>query len=219
MLQKLPLGLQDFREIIQGHYKYIDKTKYIHSIASRGKFYFLSRPRRFGKSLTVSTLQELYNGSKTLFKGLWIEDKWDWGVIYPVIIVDLSEINTIMGTLEVGLMTQLKEQANSYGITLESNDAASCFRQIIHKLGIGDYKCVVLIDEYDKPITDFITEEVISAQHVKELNSFYGVLKAADQFLHKVVISGVSKYGKVSIFSDLNNVFDDILTLNQLDLK
>jgi len=99
MPKKLPLGLQDFREIIEGDYKYIDKTKYIHSIASRGKFYFLSRPRRFGKSLTVSTLQELYNGSKTLFKGLWIEDKWDWNKKNPILHITL----TGSGFVETGL--------------------------------------------------------------------------------------------------------------------
>ena len=207
-MKALPIGIQDFETLRKDDYLYIDKTEQYFNTFKEGKYYFLSRPRRFGKSILLSTLKYLYQGKKELFKGLWIEDKWDWGVIYPVIIVDLSEINTRKGTLEAGLMTQMKEQANSYGITLESNDAASCFRQIIHELGIGDNKCVVLIDEYDKPITDYITEEVISAQHVKELKSFYGVLKAADQFLHKVVISGVSKYGKVSIFSDLNNLDD-----------
>jgi hypothetical protein len=99
MPKKLPLGLQDFRGIIEGDYKYIDKTKYIHSIASRGKFYFLSRPRRFGKSLTVSTLQALYNGSKTLFKGLWIEDKWDWNKKNPILHIKL----TGSGFVETGL--------------------------------------------------------------------------------------------------------------------
>jgi hypothetical protein len=150
----------------------------------------------------------LYQGKKEIFKGLWIEDKWDWDITYPVIHVDLSQFDTRNSTLQIGLLTQMREHAKKYGITLNSDDAASCFRQIIQELGAGEQKCVVLIDEYDKPITDYITEEETSAQHVKELKSFYGVLKGADHYLHKVVITGVSKYGKVSIFSDLNNLND-----------
>ncbi|MFM8373874.1 MAG: AAA family ATPase, partial [Bacteroidota bacterium] len=93
MAAKLPLGLQDFRSIIEGGYKYIDKTRYLYQMASTGKYYFLSRPRRFGKSITISTLHELYNGSRELFKGLWIEDKWDWNRKNPVIRMSFTSIS------------------------------------------------------------------------------------------------------------------------------
>jgi hypothetical protein len=207
-MSTLPIGIQDFETLRSGKYLYVDKTEQYFNIFGEGKYFFLSRPRRFGKSLLLSTLKYLYQGKKELFKGLWVEDKWDWEKSYPVIRIDLSEINTRKGTLEDGLMIQLKRQADNYGIDLTAKDAASCFQQLIYELGRAEQKCVVLVDEYDKPITDYITEEAAAKQHVKELKSFYGILKGSDQYLHKVVISGVSKYGKVSIFSDLNNLND-----------
>jgi hypothetical protein len=207
-MKALPIGIQDFEKLITDDYLYVDKTEYFLDVFKHGTFYFLSRPRRFGKSIMLSTLKYLYQGKKELFKGLWIEDKWNWDKVFPVIRIDLSEINTRKNNLESGLMTQIRENAIFYGVTLTEKDAASCFRELIHRLGSADSKCVVLIDEYDKPITDYITEPEISEQHVKELKSFYGILKGSDQYLHKVLITGVSKYGKVSIFSDLNNLED-----------
>ena len=207
-MKALPIGIQDFEKLRIANYLYVDKTEVYYNVFNGGTFYFLSRPRRFGKSIMLSTLKYLYQGKKELFKGLWIEDKWEWEKTYPVIYVDLSQIDTKHSTLQIGLLTQMQEHAKKYGIKLNSEDAASGFRQLIQELGGASEKCIVLIDEYDKPITDYITEEDISAKHVKELKSFYGILKGADQYLHKVVITGVSKYGKVSIFSDLNNLND-----------
>jgi hypothetical protein len=207
-MKALPIGIQDFDSLRTGNYLYVDKTEVYYNVFLEGKYFFLSRPRRFGKSMMLSTLKYLYQGKKEIFNELWVEDKWDWDITYPVIHVDLSQFDTRNSTLQIGLLTQMREHAKKYGITLNSDDAASCFRQIIQELGTGEQRCVVLIDEYDKPITDYITEEETSAQHVKELKSFYGVLKGADHYLHKVVITGVSKYGKVSIFSDLNNLND-----------
>jgi hypothetical protein len=162
--------------------------------------------------MMLSTLKYLHQGKKELFNGLWIEDKWNWEKTYPVIHVDLSQIDTRHSTLQIGLLNQMREYAKFFGIKLRDDSAAACFQQLISELSASENKCVVLIDEYDKPITDYITEEEISERHIKELKSFYGVLKGADQYLHKVVITGVSKYGKVSIFSDLNNL-DDISSL------
>jgi hypothetical protein len=204
----LPIGIQDFETIIKGNFVYVDKTKYYYDTFETGKFYFFSRPRRFGKSLFLSSLKYLYQGRKDLFKGLWIEDNWNWDLIYPVIHVDLSKIDTRKSTLQSGLMAQMTAHAKNYGIELNGNSAAECFVELIHKLGQGDQKCVVLVDEYDKPITDYITDPETSEQHVKELKSFYGILKSSDPYLQKVIITGVSKYGKVSIFSDLNNLHD-----------
>ena len=207
-MKALPIGIQDFESLRSGGYLYVDKTEYYQRSFQDGKYFFLSRPRRFGKSMMLSTLKYLYQGKKELFKELWIEDKWNWEKTYPVIHVDLSQIDTIHSTLQIGLLTQIQEHAKKHGIKLNSEDAASAFRQLIQELGGASEKCIVLIDEYDKPITDYITEEDISAKHVKELKSFYGILKGADKYLHKVLITGVSKYGKVSIFSDLNNLED-----------
>jgi hypothetical protein len=207
-MRPLPIGIQDFGSLISRDYLYVDKTEHYYNVFKEGKYYFLSRPRRFGKSLMLSTLKYLYLGKKELFKGLWIENKWDWEKVYPVIHVDLSKVDTKNSTLQYGLMSQMKEHAERFGIELEGVSAADCFRELIYALGQGDLKLVVLIDEYDKPITDYITEPEISKKHIGELKAFYGQLKSSDPYLHKVVITGVSKYGKVSIFSDLNNLTD-----------
>jgi hypothetical protein len=205
-LKPLPIGIQDFKSLRTDDYLYIDKTEAYFQNFEHGKYFFLSRPRRFGKSILLSTLKYLYKGEKDLFNGLWIEDKWDWEKEHPVIHVDLSQIDTRNSSLQIGLMMQMQRHAQTYDITLRGNSATDCFQELIYELGKSNEKCVVLIDEYDKPITDYITDAQTSIQHIKELKSFYGVLKGADQYLHKVVITGVSKYGKVSVFSDLNNL-------------
>jgi hypothetical protein len=208
MLQKLPLGLQDFREIIQGDYKYIDKTKYIHSIASRGKFYFLSRPRRFGKSLTVSTLQELYNGSKTLFKGLWIEYKWDWNKKNPVVRLSLKDINFEQRGLEDSLAERVHEVGQNHGIELKSSYARDKFRELIITLS-SKGKVVVLVDEYDAPILEYLAKDIGKAYENRDLlKGFYSVLKDLDTSLELVFLTGVSKFSKIGIFSGLNNLED-----------
>ena len=208
MPQKLPLGLQDFREIIEGDYKYIDKTKYIHSIASRGKFYFLSRPRRFGKSLTISTLQALYQGSKTLFKGLWIEDKWNWNKKNPVVRLSLKDINFEQRGLEDSLAERVHEVGQNHGIELKSSYARDKFRELIITLS-SKGKVVVLVDEYDAPILEYLAKDIGKAYENRDLlKGFYSVLKDLDTSLELVFLTGVSKFSKIGIFSGLNNLED-----------
>jgi hypothetical protein len=206
--QKLPIGLQDFRTIVLEGYKYIDKTAFIHRIATGGKFYFLSRPRRFGKSITIATLQELYAGSRELFKGLWIEDRWDWNKIHPVVRISFKDINFEQRGLEEPLLERIREVANNLGRRLDATTARDSLRELIIKLS-GEAKIVVLIDEYDAPIVHYLGKNVQTAYENRELlRGFYSVLKEMDAHLELVFLTGVSKFSKVGIFSGLNNLQD-----------
>jgi hypothetical protein len=208
MPKKLPLGLQDFTEIIEGDYKYIDKTKYIHSIASRGKFYFLSRPRRFGKSLTISTLQALYQGSKTLFKGLWIEDKWDWNKKNPVLHITLTGSGFVETGLEKALHYILDRLIRDHDLPPVQGGVSSRFDQIIYFLSKKG-KVVVLVDEYDAPIIHYLATDLVKAYENRDLlKEFYTVLKTNEALLELVFLTGVSKFSKIGIFSGLNNLAD-----------
>lgn len=135
MSKKLPLGLQDFRKIIEGGYRYIDKTAYIHQMCKAGSTYFLSRPRRFGKSITVSLLDELYSGSQELFEGLWIADKWDWSKRHPVIRISFKDLNFEQRGLEEVLAERLQEIAKENHLQLEQKAARDRFRELIRRLG------------------------------------------------------------------------------------
>lgn len=207
-LQQLPIGLQDFRSIIEGGYKYVDKTRYIHQLVSSGKFFFLSRPRRFGKSITIATLQELYFGSRELFKGLWIENKWDWNKKHPVVRISFKDINFEQRGLESPLAERIAEIAGQYGITVQTPTARDRFRELITLLS-ATAKVVVLIDEYDAPITHYLGKDHQQALDNRDfLRGFYSVLKEADHLLEFVFLTGVSKFSKVGIFSGLNNLLD-----------
>ena len=208
-MQKYPIGIQNFKELITGGYVYVDKTMHIHRMATAGKYYFLSRPRRFGKSLLVSTLQALYDGKKELFKGLWIEDKWDWSHQNPVITIYFNQMSLRDVGLYKSLMTTLKLEAQRHGIVLEEEGVGFIFQELIKKLHLKTgRKVVVLIDEYDKPIVDYLEELQTAEANRDTLKSFYGILKPADEHLEFVLLTGVSKFSKVSVFSDLNNLRD-----------
>jgi hypothetical protein len=208
MGKKLPIGLQDFRGIIEDGYKYIDKTEYIHRIVTGGKYFFLSRPRRFGKSITISTLHELYNGSKDLFRGLWIEDKWDWSRKNPVIRISFTSIGYQSLGLEAALKQELNNLAKTFNLTLEDEGNSSKFKELIIKLA-KDAKVVILIDEYDAPIINYLGKEIEKAYQNRDLlKEFYTVLKDLDTFIELVFLTGVSKFSKVGIFSGLNNLND-----------
>ena len=209
MTRKYPVGIQDFSEVRTGGYVYVDKTPFIDRLINEGKFYFLSRPRRFGKSLFVSAMDYLFKGQKELFEGLYIYDRWDWSKTNPVIKISFSNI----GHKDIGLREAINQAfdtiATNYGIVLKSTYNAGKFRELIETLAEKVGKVVVLIDEYDKPIIDFLGTDTQKAVENREvLKSFYSILKDADPYLKLVLITGVSKFSRVSIFSDLNNLRD-----------
>lgn len=207
-LQKLPIGIQDFRTIIEDGYKYVDKTRYIHSLVTSGKFFFLSRPRRFGKSITVATLHELYSGSRELFRGLWIEDNWDWNRKHPVVRISFKDVNFEQRGLEEPLRERIAEIASNLGTSLETVTGRDRLRELILKLS-PQAKVVVLVDEYDAPIIHYLGKDIQTAFDNRELlRGFYSVLKELDAHLELVFLTGVSKFSKVGIFSGLNNLQD-----------
>ena len=213
-MKKLPIGIQTFSEIRQGGYLYIDKTEQIHRLLDSGKYYFLSRPRRFGKSLTLSTIREIYEGNKALFEGLWIESKWDWSQVRPVVHIQFNEIGYNTGGLEAALHKTLDEQAARHGLTLTERTYDQKFRELIRELSSLKGKVVLLIDEYDKPLIDYLEKDQLPTafEHQRILKNFYSIIKSADPYLEFLLITGVSKFSKVSVFSDLNNLND--ITLN-----
>ncbi|WP_067092190.1 ATP-binding protein, partial [Methanobrevibacter curvatus] len=214
-MQKLPVGIQTFSEIREEGYVYVDKTKYIHKMTTRGKPYFLSRPRRFGKSLLISTLKELFEGNKELFKNLYIYDKWDWNKKYPVIKIDFGSMAyKNSDQLEDSLFDFLDDISENFEVELKRKTLPQRFGELIKKINKKfKQKVVILIDEYDKPIIDHITNFKISNNNRKTLNNFYQSLKANDEFLKFIFITGISKFSSTSIFSGLNNPKD--ITLNK----
>ncbi len=208
-MRKYPIGLQSFKEIITGGYVYVDKTALIHQLVSAGKYYFLSRPRRFGKSLLVSTLQTLYEGRKDLFEGLYIADKWDFSQTNPVVVIYFNQMSLRDVGLKASLITTLKHEAERHQISLKDEGVGFLFQELIQKLHAKTgRKVVVLIDEYDKAIVDYLEEPETAEANRNTLKSFYGILKPADEHLELVLLTGVSKFAKVSVFSDLNNLND-----------
>jgi hypothetical protein len=208
-MRKYPVGLQDFEGIIEGGYVYVDKTKYIYNLFEGGKYYFLSRPRRFGKSMLTTTMQALSEGKKHLFDGLYIADKWDWEATYPVLRISFADMNFEKKGLELAIRDSLLEFASKFDIAIEDTEIASIFRALIKKLSEAHGKVVVLIDEYDKPIIHYLgvdTPKAIENRNI--MKNFYSILKEADPYLKLVFITGISKFTKVSIFSDLNNLAD-----------
>ncbi len=205
-----PVGIQDFDKLRSQNYVYVDKTTYVWQMAERGGYYFLSRPRRFGKSLLVSTLEYLFRGRKELFEGLYIADKWDWTQTNPVIKISFSNIGHKDLGLYEAISRSLDQTAQKYNIELQADFNAGQFNELIIKLATQYGKVVILIDEYDKPIIDYLgTNDAGMAKAIENrdiLKSFYSILKDADQYLKMVFITGVSKFSKVSIFSDLNNL-------------
>lgn len=208
-MKKLPIGRQDFASLIGDGNLYVDKTAHIFRLIQSGTYIFLSRPRRFGKSLLVSTLKEIFEGNRAVFRGLWIEDKITWER-YPVIHVDFNQMDYRSRSLESAISQQMDENAARNGLELSAEKSSKQkLEELLQTLSNGK-KVVVLIDEYDKAITDFLdyNEGERLQENVRTLKNFYSTLKSLDRCIHFAFITGVSKYGKLSIFSDLNNLYD-----------
>lgn len=207
-MRNYPLGVQTFSEIIERNLLYIDKTQEIYNLL-KGKYFFYARPRRFGKSLMLSTIKSIYTGDQGLFKGLWIEDKWDWSKKHPVIHLGFSGINYQNKSLERAISHELSLIASNNGIQLEGEFAKDKLKELITSLGTRKGKVVLLVDEYDKPIIDYLGEAIATAENNRtSLKTFYSVIKDCDPYIEFMMITGVSKFSKVSIFSELNNLTD-----------
>ena len=211
--RKLPIGIQDFESIRKDGYLYVDKTGYIYELVHRGKPYFLSRPRRFGKSLFLSTLKAYFEGKKELFEGLKIdglerenEDAWQK---YPVFYIDFNKNNfKENNAIEDVLDAHLREWESIYGNQEKDKTLSVRFQYLIKKaVELTGKKAVVLVDEYDKPLLEGADEEMI--EHNKAVfKGFFSTLKSYDGYLKFVFITGVTKFSKISIFSDLNQLND-----------
>jgi hypothetical protein len=214
-MKNLPIGIQSFIDLRNKDYLYVDKTEDIYRLIRSGKTFFLSRPRRFGKSLLISTLEEVFKGNKELFEGLYIYDRWDWAQRYPVIRLDFGGLSYhTPKALNNSLSDFIKETASKNGIVLEKTEIPDRFKELIEQLhASAGNQVVVLIDEYDKPIIDHLSNLETAKANRDILRNVYQVLKAADEHLRFIFLTGVSRFAKVSVFSGLNNPND--ITLNK----
>lgn len=207
---KYPIGIQDFEDLQRNGYAYVDKTNFVYKLADEGKYYFLSRPRRFGKSLFLSTLEAYFQGKKELFEGLAIYDlETEWKK-YPIFHIDLNTANfREKDSLYMVLNDYLTTWECKYGTRESEATLALRFKGVIaraaEKEGCG---VVILIDEYDKPILQTLRDPELQAEHRAQLKAFYSVLKTQDRYIKFAFLTGVTKFGKVSVFSDLNNLTD-----------
>ena len=208
MLKRLPIGEQDFSALVEFNAIYADKTEIIYDLLNLSHFVFLSRPRRFGKSLLISVLKNLFEGHKELFKGLWIEDKIDWKP-YPVIRIDFTRIDFAAKVLDDALDFALQDNAEKCKVELRGESLKERFINLITDLRnkTGE-RVVVLIDEYDKPIIEYINDSAKAEENRMILRNFYGVIKGCSEMLRFVFITGISRFSKLSIFSELNNLVD-----------
>lgn len=208
--KKLPIGIQTFREIREDDCYYVDKTPLALKLVTEGKYYFLSRPRRFGKSLLIDTLAELFSANEPLFRGLYVHDKWDWSVRYPVVrisfgggvIRDAADLET-----KIAELLHINEQA--LGVSCTQTDSRARFGELIRLAERAHgQRVVVLVDEYDKPILDNLTRPDIARTIRDGLRNLYSVIKDSDAHIRFAMLTGVSKFSKVSLFSGLNNLRD-----------
>ena len=208
--RRLPIGIQTFRKIREEDCYYVDKTAYIRRLLDEGTHYFLSRPRRFGKSLFLDTLKELFEGNEPLFAELYIHDRWDWSVRYPALRLSFGSGNfKEPGYVEDALMEQLAATERRAGIVSEYATAPGRFAFLLEALhNQAGQPVAVLIDEYDKPILDALEVPEVARANRDFLRGLYAVIKDCDAHVRFTFITGVSKFSKVSLFSGLNNLTD-----------
>ena len=207
---KYPIGIQNFEDLRRNGYKYVDKTNFVYKLADEGKYYFLSRPRRFGKSLFLSTLEAYFQGKKELFEGLAIYDlETEWKK-YPIFHIDLNTANfREKDSLYNVLNDYLTGWEDKYGARESEATLALRFKGVIARAAEKEGRgVVILIDEYDKPILQTMRDPELQAKHRAQLKAFYSVLKTQDRYIKFAFLTGVTKFGKVSVFSDLNNLTD-----------
>jgi hypothetical protein len=208
--KKLPIGIQNLREIREdGHY-YVDKSGLAVDLVHSGKCYFLSRPRRFGKSLFLDTLKQMFEGKRSLFHGLAADERWDWSRTHPVIRISFGGgVLKDRAALDERLGELLQDNQDRLGVSCTHTSLSGRFAQLIAQAHAQTGQtAVVLVDEYDKPILDNITDSAVALEMREGLKDIYSVLKDADEHLRFVFITGVSKFSKVSLFSGLNHLKD-----------
>ena len=208
--RRLPIGIQTFHKIREEDCYYVDKTAYIRRLLDEGTHYFLSRPRRFGKSLFLDTLKEVFEGNEPLFEGLYIHDHWDWSVSYPVLRLSFGSGNfKVPGYVETNLMAQLDAVERRTGVASDYATGPERFAHLLEALhDHAGQPVAVLIDEYDKPILDALEVPDIARANRDFLRGLYAVIKDSDAHIRFTFITGVSKFSKVSLFSGLNNLKD-----------
>ncbi|MCX7088262.1 MAG: ATP-binding protein [Methylococcales bacterium] len=208
--KKLPIGIQSFREIREEHYYYVDKTPLALRLINQGKYYFLSRPRRFGKSLLLDTLAELFEGNKPLFQGLYADEHWDWQRKSPVIRISFGGgVLRNRQELDLKIDELLSVNQAALSITCQQISAAGRFAELIRQAhaATGE-RVVVLVDEYDKPMLDNLSHPEIAKEVQDGLRNLYSVIKDMDAHIRFAILTGVSKFSNVSLFSGLNNLND-----------
>ena len=208
--RRLPIGLQTFQELREEDCYYVDKTGFIARLLDEGKHYFLSRPRRFGKSLFLDTLKELFEGNEALFSGLYIHNRWDWSLRHPIVRLDFGAGHFgESGYVHTNAMAQLAAAGQENGVTVEHDTAPERFRDLLRKLHARTgRRVVVLVDEYDKPILDALDSPDVARANRNYLRGLYSTIKSSDAHVRFTFLTGVSKFAKVSVFSGLNNLTD-----------
>lgn len=212
MLQKLPIGIQTFKDIRdkQENYLYVDKTDIAYELINNYRYVFLSRPRRFGKSLFMDTIHNIFEGKKENFEGLDIYNKWDWDVTYPVIKISWAGVMRTLKEVEDVALTNFIDNQKRLGVECQNSGSMSmCFHDLI-TLTSQKYKkkVIILIDEYDKPILDSLDNIEQAKIHREFIKGLYSVMKGNDEFIKFAMLTGVSKFAKASVFSGLNMLTD-----------
>ncbi len=209
-LRKLPIGINSLRTIVENNMAYVDKTAFVHELVQVPGRYFLSRPRRFGKSLFLDTLKELFEGGEELFRGLYIHDRWDWSRQYPVIKLDFAAgVLRNREELDKAIYEMLAANQQRLGVDCKVESIPGCFGDLIHyareKYG---QPVVILVDEYDKPILDNIERVDVAAEMREGLKNLYSVMKSQDANIQFIFMTGVTNFSKVSLFSGINQLND-----------